>query len=158
MGNPSHDRSPKGDIMKRFAGAIALATAVIGCAWADGGPHDLSGSAVLALGAATHFCDYAYVVGARSAEAAHLTSTNPATLPDWQYAWPLRKLASHRVGSEVRCGVAGNFRFQALADGDYVVIAHVPWMRGKWETGASLIQNVSIAGAAQAVHLEGTLE
>lgn len=87
-------------------------------------------------------CDEVFLLPADKA-ALLIGGTERQFQMDWSFYGRLRDLRKMAT-SVVSCQRDGSFEFVQMPSGKGIVVAHFSWLRGKWSTGGSWIQQIDI--------------
>ena len=106
----------------------------------------------------TFLCNLAVLVPASRISVKSLPTRGTGILMDWQYEDVISSIRKMPGVVETTCDINGAFQFSKISSGNFTLLAHFHWLRGKWSSGGWLSQDVEVHGADINTALSGEME
>jgi hypothetical protein len=127
---------------------VALLTYTSSCLAANQNKFDLRGSAVLTIEKSERTCSEVFLLPSARTSGINLGEIGNGKLKmDWEFSGQLTVLRERAV-VRTQCQPDGSFDIQNAPSGPSAVVAHFFWLRGKWVTGGSIVEEFTIPSGA----------
>ena len=103
-------------------------------------------------------CNLAVLVPAGRTDVKSIPTSGTSILMDWQYNDAISSIRKMPGAVEAACDLDGAFQFSKIRSGNFILLAHFHWLRGKWSSGGWLSQEVAVYGIDRNVALHGEME
>ena len=103
-------------------------------------------------------CHKAVLVPANGTNLKGIPTSGTSVLMDWQYDDAISAIRKTPGAVEVTCNIDGAFTFPNINPGNFTLLVHFHWLRGKWSSGGWLAQELAVQGVERNVVLQGHME
>ena len=103
-------------------------------------------------------CNLAVLVPASRTIVKSIPTSGTSILMDWQYDDAISSIRKMPGAVETTCDIDGAFQFSKVHSGNFTLLAHFHWLRGKWASGGWLAQEVTIQDVDRNIALYGEME